>query len=176
VSLIAPGTPAPEFSLASEDGERFTQSDLKGHTTVLVFYPFAFSPVCTDQFQVYEEVIDEFQARGARLFGVSTDASYSQKAFRESLGVTIPQLSDFEPKGAGSRALGGCAGVLPLGDVGDHDADSDLVVADVKDRVVAHEPVACFSRRSRQRALDMKVEDRLARLEHLAVERLDLVR
>ncbi|HEY8638088.1 MAG TPA: redoxin domain-containing protein, partial [Solirubrobacteraceae bacterium] len=89
MSLIAPGTPAPEFSLASEDGERFTQSDLKGHTTVLVFYPFAFSPVCTDQFQVYEEVIDEFQARGARLFGVSTDASYSQKAFRESLGVTI---------------------------------------------------------------------------------------
>ncbi|HEY8638654.1 MAG TPA: redoxin domain-containing protein, partial [Solirubrobacteraceae bacterium] len=64
------------------------------------------SPVCTDQFQVYEEVIDEFQARGARLFGVSTDASYSQKAFRESLGVTIGQLSDFEPKGAASRALG----------------------------------------------------------------------
>ena len=106
MSLIAPGTPAPEFSLATEDGGRFTREDLRGHTTVLVFYPFAFSPVCTDQFQVYEEVIDEFQARGARLFGVSTDASYSQKAFRESLGVTIGQLSDFEPKGAASRALG----------------------------------------------------------------------
>jgi peroxiredoxin len=100
------GTPAPEFSLATEDGGRFTHEDLRGHTTVLVFYPFAFSPVCTDQLQVYEEVLGEFERRGARLFAVSTDATWSQKAFREQLGVSIPQLSDFEPKGAASRALG----------------------------------------------------------------------
>ena len=104
--IIAPGTPAPEFRLKTEEGEDFTHEDLKGHTTVLVFYPFAFSPVCTDQFQIYEEVLPEFAARGARLCGVSTDASYSQAAFRERLGVTIPMLSDFEPKGAASRALG----------------------------------------------------------------------
>jgi peroxiredoxin (alkyl hydroperoxide reductase subunit C) len=104
--IIAPGTPAPEFRLKTEEGEDFTQSDLKGHTTVLVFYPFAFSPVCTDQFQIYQEVVGEFEARGARLFGVSTDASYSQTAFREKLGVAIPQLSDFEPKGETSRKLG----------------------------------------------------------------------
>jgi peroxiredoxin len=104
--IIAPGTPAPEFRLRTADGEPFTQDDLKGHTTVLVFYPFAFSPVCTDQFQIYEEVLDDFAERGARLFGVSTDATYSQQAFKDKLGITIPQLSDFEPKGAASRALG----------------------------------------------------------------------
>ena len=104
--IIAPGTPAPPFRLKTEDGQDFTEADLRGHTTVLVFYPFAFSPVCTDQFQIYEEILPELEARGARMFGVSTDASYSQTAFREKLGVTIPQLSDFEPKGEASRALG----------------------------------------------------------------------
>jgi mycoredoxin-dependent peroxiredoxin len=106
VSLIAPGSAAPEFRLITEKGTEFTQDDLRGHTTVLVFYPFAFSPVCTDQLNVYNEVLDEFGAAGARLFGVSCDASWSQKAFREHLGVAIPQLSDFEPKGATCRAFG----------------------------------------------------------------------
>jgi peroxiredoxin (alkyl hydroperoxide reductase subunit C) len=106
VSPIAPGSPAPEFRLITEKGEQFTQDHLRGHTTVLVFYPFAFSPVCTDQLNVYNEVLDEFQAAGARLFGVSCDASWSQKAFRDHLGVAIPQLSDFEPKGATCRAFG----------------------------------------------------------------------
>src|SRR4051794_736892 len=46
---IEAGQHAPEFSLMTEKGERFTQEDLRGGTTVLVFYPFAFSPVCTDQ-------------------------------------------------------------------------------------------------------------------------------
>lgn len=104
--LIQPGTPAPDFSLATEDGGTFTQDDLRGDTTVLVFYPFAFSPVCTDQLQLYEEVGEEFTRRGARLYGVSTDATWSQVAFKEKLGVSMPQLSDFEPKGATSRTLG----------------------------------------------------------------------
>jgi peroxiredoxin len=77
-----------------------------GEKTVLVFYPFAFSPVCTDQLNLYEEVLDELTARGATLYGVSCDAHYSQTAFREALGVSIPQLSDFEPKGKVCRAFG----------------------------------------------------------------------
>jgi peroxiredoxin (alkyl hydroperoxide reductase subunit C) len=106
VIIVEPGTPAPEFVLKTEDGEDFTAEDLKGQTTILVFYPFAFSPVCTDQLQIYEEVLDELAAKGAKLYGVSCDAGWSQKAFKEKLGVTIPQLSDFEPKGATSRAFG----------------------------------------------------------------------
>ncbi|MGZ4187568.1 MAG: redoxin domain-containing protein [Solirubrobacteraceae bacterium] len=104
--MISPGEPAPQFTLRREDGNTFTPEDLKGKTTVLVFYPFAFSPVCTDQFNLYEEVLDEFKARGATLYGVSCDATWSQKAFREKLGVTIEQLSDFEPKGEACRAFG----------------------------------------------------------------------
>ena len=104
--VIAAGEPAPEFSLARSDGPPFTRADLLGQTTVLVFYPFAFSPVCTDQLSVYNELLDEFAARGATLYGVSCDATYSQKAFQEQLGIAIEQLSDFEPKGATCRAFG----------------------------------------------------------------------
>ncbi len=105
-SILEPGTPVPEFTLRREDGAEFTQADLQGTTTVLVFYPFAFSPVCTDQLNLYQEVLDDFASRGATLYGVSCDASWSQTAFREKLGVTIEQLSDFEPKGATCRAFG----------------------------------------------------------------------
>ncbi len=106
MSVIAPDTPAPSFRLAREDGERFTAQDLRGKTTILVFYPFAFSPVCTDQLQVYEQSLDELTANGEAVYGVSCDSSYAQAAFREKLAVSIPQLSDFEPKGAACTAFG----------------------------------------------------------------------
>jgi peroxiredoxin (alkyl hydroperoxide reductase subunit C) len=104
--VIEAGRPVPDFRLKRGNGSDFTAADLEGHTTVLVFYPFAFSPLCTDQFNLYQEVLDEFGARGATLYGVSCDATYSQTAFQEKLGVTIEQLSDFEPKGATCQALG----------------------------------------------------------------------
>ena len=106
MGIIAPGATAPDLSLRREDGSAFTNADLAGKTVVLVFYPAAFSPVCTDQFQVYQEALGEITKDGAEIYGVSTDAPYSQAAFREKLGISIPQLSDFEPKGAASRALG----------------------------------------------------------------------
>ena len=106
MSVLAPGSAVPEFTLRREDGTPFTREDLVGQTTVLVFYPFAFSAVCTDQFHIYGEVLDDLAAHGATVYGVSTDAPDSQRAFRESLGVTIPMLSDFEPKGATARAFG----------------------------------------------------------------------
>jgi peroxiredoxin len=106
MSVIAPGTPVPDFVLKREDGSDFTQDDLKGKTTVLVFYPFAFSSVCTDQFTIYDEAVAELGEEGAVLYGVSTDATPSQTAFREKLGVSIEQLSDFEPKGATAKKLG----------------------------------------------------------------------
>ena len=104
--IVPPGAPVPEFRLKREDGGDFTREDLLGRTTVLVFYPFAFSPVCTDQLQVYEEILDDLRERGVVMYGVSTDATWSQQAFRRQLGVSIEQLSDFEPKGAASRAFG----------------------------------------------------------------------
>jgi peroxiredoxin len=106
VAVLQPGSQAPDFSLGRADGERFTKEDLKGHGSILVFYPFAFSPVCTDQLQLYEPLVEELAARDIRLYGVSCDATWSQSAFRERLNVSSEQLSDFEPKGAASEAFG----------------------------------------------------------------------
>jgi peroxiredoxin (alkyl hydroperoxide reductase subunit C) len=104
--IVQPGEAAPEFTLRRADRSAFTRADLLGHTTILVFYPYAFSRVCTDQLQVYEEALEDFRAEGATLYGVSTDAHHSQTAFKEHLGISFEQLSDFEPKGAASRAFG----------------------------------------------------------------------
>ena len=104
--VVEAGQPAPDFTLARDEGGSFTRADLEGRITALVFYPFAFSPVCTDQLGVYNEVLDEFTAKGATLYGVSCDATYSQQAFKEQLGIAIQQLSDFEPKGAACAAFG----------------------------------------------------------------------
>jgi peroxiredoxin (alkyl hydroperoxide reductase subunit C) len=107
MSVLAPSTPVPSFKLATEDGGSITEKDLKGERTVLVFYPFAFSPVCTDQLQLYEATLGELIEQGVtKLCGVSCDSSWSQIAFREKLGVSIEQLSDFEPKGAACEAFG----------------------------------------------------------------------
>ena len=106
MAVLEAGQPAPEFSLATYEGNRFTREDLLGEITVLVFYPFAFSPVCTEQLSIYQELRHDFAERGVTLYGVSCDATWSQQAFRDKLGVTIEQLSDFEPKGAACRAFG----------------------------------------------------------------------
>jgi peroxiredoxin len=106
VAVVATGLPAPDFTLARLQGEPFTRADLEGRTSILVFYPFAFSPVCTDQLSVYNELLGDFSERGATLYGVSCDAVWSQHAFKERLGIDIEQLSDFEPKGATCRAFG----------------------------------------------------------------------
>ena len=104
--MIESGTRVPEFTLKRGDGSDFTRADLDGKTTVLVFYPFAFSPVCSDQLNLYDEVLSDLHEKGATMYGVSCDATYSQTAFQERLGVSVEQLSDFEPKGATCRAFG----------------------------------------------------------------------
>ena len=97
MAVIEAGQPAPELTLRRSNGDPFTREQLLGVTTVLVFYPFAFSPVCTDQLSVYNEVLEDFAERGATLYGVSCDATYSQEAFREQLGITIEQLAESYP-------------------------------------------------------------------------------
>ncbi|HKP89991.1 MAG TPA: redoxin domain-containing protein [Thermoleophilaceae bacterium] len=104
--MIEPGARAPDFSLRDQDGEEITLESLRGQTTVLVFYPNDFSPVCTDQLNVYQEVLGELEASGARLYGVSVDSAWTHKAFQAHLGVTIPLLADFHPKGEMSAKYG----------------------------------------------------------------------
>ena len=66
--VVEAGQPAPDFTLRTGEGEAFTREQLLGRTSVLVFYPFAFSPVCTDQLSLYNEVLEDFAARGATLY------------------------------------------------------------------------------------------------------------
>ncbi|MEA2397895.1 MAG: hypothetical protein QOK25_1451 [Thermoleophilaceae bacterium] len=104
--MIEPGTPAPEFSLRDQDGNKVTLESLAGQTVVLVFYPLDFSPVCTDQLNVYQEVLGELEEAGVKLYGVSVDSAFAHKAFQQQLGITIPLLADFHPKGEVSRKFG----------------------------------------------------------------------
>jgi peroxiredoxin len=104
--MIEPGSPAPDFSLPDQDGNRVSLSDFSGQTVVLVFYPADFSPVCTDQLSVYQEVLPQLEEQGAKLVGVSVDGAFCHKAFRQHQGLTIPLLADFHPKGEVARAYG----------------------------------------------------------------------
>jgi peroxiredoxin len=104
--MIEAGAAAPDFKLRDQDGEKVTLESLRGQTTVLVFYPLDFSPVCTDQLNVYQEVLGELESAGAQLYGISVDSAYSHKAFQERLGITIPLLADFHPKGEVARKFG----------------------------------------------------------------------
>ena len=104
--MIEAGAEAPDFTLRDQDGSEVSLSDLKGKTVVLVFYPLDFSPVCTDQLNVYQEVLSELEERGATLIGISIDSAFAHKAFQAHLGVTIPLLADFHPKGEVAREYG----------------------------------------------------------------------
>jgi peroxiredoxin (alkyl hydroperoxide reductase subunit C) len=104
--MIAAGEPAPDFTLRDQDGEEVSLADYRGRRVLLVFYPFDFSPVCSDQLSVYQEVKPEIEAKGVELVGISVDSPYSHKAFQEKLGIDTTLLSDFEPKGEVSKAYG----------------------------------------------------------------------
>ena len=104
--MIEAGAPAPDFTLSDQDGQHVSLTDFRGRTVVLVFYPSDFSPVCSDQLNIYQEVLDQLEERGAKVVGISVDGSFCHKAFRDHLNLTIPLLADFHPKGEVSMAYG----------------------------------------------------------------------
>jgi peroxiredoxin len=104
--VIEPGVKAPDFSLPDQDGNEVSLDSFAGRKLVLAFYPLDFSPVCTDQLGIYQEVLAEIESKGAALVGVSVDSAYCHRAFREHLGLTMSLLADFHPKGEVSSAYG----------------------------------------------------------------------
>jgi peroxiredoxin (alkyl hydroperoxide reductase subunit C) len=104
--VVEPGSQAPDFTLPDQDGKKVSLEDLRGKRTVLVFYPLDFSPVCTDQLNVYNEVLGDLEAAGVQLYGISVDSAYAHGAFQKQLGIRIPLLADFHPKGEVCRAYG----------------------------------------------------------------------
>jgi len=104
--MISAGEKAPDFTLRDQDGEDVSLADFRGKKVLLVFYPFDFSSVCSDQLSVYQEVKPEIEAKGVTMMGISIDHPYAHKAFREKLGIDTTLLADFEPKGEVAKAYG----------------------------------------------------------------------
>jgi peroxiredoxin len=98
------GTPAPDFTLPSGPDTDLRLADLRGRPVILAFYPADWSPVCTDQLALYQEVKPEFDRHGAELLGISVDSLWSHRAFARDRNLRFPLLADFEPKGEVSRA------------------------------------------------------------------------
>lgn len=107
---LQPGTAAPDFTLSSGPGTELRLSDLRGRPVILVFYPADWSPVCGDELALYNEVLPEFRRRDAEVLGISVDGVWCHRAYAAARHLEFPLLSDFEPKGAVSRAYGAYRG------------------------------------------------------------------
>jgi peroxiredoxin len=97
------GSQAPDFTLRNENGEEVTLSALRGQNVVLVFYPFAFSSICTKELHDVTGLERKFGDANAQVFGVSVDSPFTLKAFKKHEHLSPHLLSDFEPKGAVAR-------------------------------------------------------------------------
>lgn len=100
------GQPAPEFSLPSTPDQKVSLSEFRGSNVVLVFYPADWSPVCSDQLALYNELHEEFDALNARVLGISVDGAWCHLSFAKDRHYHLPLLADFEPKGEVARRYG----------------------------------------------------------------------
>ncbi|MBF4766912.1 peroxiredoxin [Nocardioides agariphilus] len=104
-SGIAIGGRAPDFTLRDQFGQDVTLSSFVGSKAVLlVFYPYAFSNVCTGEMAQIRSRLDEFMTFDSEILAISCDATHSLRAFADSDGLNFPLLSDFWPHGAVSRS------------------------------------------------------------------------
>jgi peroxiredoxin len=103
---VEPGTQAPDFELLSTPDQKVSLADFRGRPTILAFYPEDWSPVCSDQLALYQELLPEFQRFDAELLGISVDGIWCHLAFARDRNLHFPLLSDFEPKGEVSRRYG----------------------------------------------------------------------
>ena len=92
-----PGQMAPEFRLKGPGGAFYTLSEHRGESAVvLVFYPLAFSAVCSHQLPELQKHLAAFEQAGAVVYGISVDSHHANAAFARSLGLTFPLLSDWK--------------------------------------------------------------------------------
>ena|SRR5437867_11828743 len=103
---LAAGMRAPEFELQATPDQKLSLADFRGQALILVFYPEDWSPVCSDQLALYQELLPEFKELGAELVAISVDGVWSHLAFAENRNLHFPLLADFEPKGTVARAYG----------------------------------------------------------------------
>ena len=110
------GQAAPDFEVMNQHGEKISLSSFKGEKiVVLLFYPFAFSGICTGELCALRDDLAAFQNDDVQLLAISCDPMYAQRAFAEQEGYNFPVLADFWPHGEVAKAYGvfeesrGCA-------------------------------------------------------------------
>ena len=102
---VTVGQQAPDFTLVNQDGEKVTLSELRGRKVVLVFYPFAFSTLCTGELCALRDRRGDFDDDTV-LLGISVDTKHALRVFAEQEGLGYDLLSDFWPHGAVAQAYG----------------------------------------------------------------------
>ncbi len=104
--MIGVGEKAPDFSLPNHKGEQVSLADFRGRQVMLAFYPSDFSPVCSDQLSIYQEVKPSLDDAGLEVVGISIDHSWAHRAFRKQLNLDFTLLADFHPKGEVAERYG----------------------------------------------------------------------
>ncbi|MBI2173014.1 MAG: redoxin domain-containing protein [Candidatus Aenigmarchaeota archaeon] len=100
--MVNVGEKAPDVELKNVDGKVVKLSTFRGKKVLLSFFPFAFSPVCTDEFGCFMDDMEKFKDRGVQVVGISVDSHWANKAFADSMDVDISLLSDFDKNAAKS--------------------------------------------------------------------------
>jgi peroxiredoxin len=110
------GDKAPDFTLHDQHGQEVRLSSFAGEKAVLlVFYPYAFTGVCTGELTGFRDQLGDFETEDTTLLALSCDSIFTQRAFADRDGIFFPLLSDFWPHGAVASAYGvldeteGCA-------------------------------------------------------------------
>jgi peroxiredoxin len=106
LTILAPGSKAPNFSLNTTPDQKVSLTNFRGRPVVLAFYPADWSPVCSDELTLYNQILSEFQKYNAEILGISVDGVWSHLAFAKDRKLHLPLLSDFEPKGQVSQSYG----------------------------------------------------------------------
>lgn len=100
------GTMAPDFTLKNQHGEDITLSTLRGAPVLLVFYPFAFSGICTGELCEIRDNLGDFTSLDVRVLAISCDPMFSLRAWADQDGYAFDLLSDFWPHGAVAKSYG----------------------------------------------------------------------
>jgi peroxiredoxin len=104
--ILSAGETAPDFTLHVTPDQTLSLSELRGNPVILAFYPADWSPVCSDQMTLLNEILPEFKKHRAELLGISVDGYWCHTAFAKQGHLHFPLLSDFEPKGQVARLYG----------------------------------------------------------------------
>ena len=104
--MLQVGDVAPDFELLDEEGKPTRLSSFRGRNVVLVFFPAAFSPICTAELTEMAANRADYEQKNAAVVGVSVDNKWSLKAFKRDAGLGATLLSDFHPKGNVAQKYG----------------------------------------------------------------------